>query len=61
MKGNGKLLTVLNLLLADELIAVNAYNGTIKIAREVDDQSSVDLLARILKMEEGRLAEIQNA
>ena len=47
----------------DELEAVNAYNEAIKLAREVDDQGSVDLLTRILKMEEGHVdwAEIQKA
>jgi bacterioferritin len=45
----------------DELKAVNAYNGAIKLAREVNDQGTVDLLARILTMEEGHVdwAEIQ--
>jgi bacterioferritin len=45
----------------DELDAVQAYNKAIKLAREVDDQGSVDLLTKILKMEEGHVdwAEIQ--
>ena len=45
----------------DELEAVNTYNKTIKLAREVDDQGTVDLLTKILKMEEGHVdwAEIQ--
>ena len=45
-----------------ELAAVSSYNGAIKLAREVDDQGTVDLLTRILKMEEGHVdwAEIQN-
>jgi bacterioferritin (cytochrome b1) len=47
----------------DELEAVHAYNEAIKLAREVDDQGSVDLLTKILKMEEGHVdwAEIQQA
>ena len=47
----------------DELNAVHAYNDAIKLAREVDDQGSVDLLTTILKMEEGHVdwAEIQRA
>ena len=47
----------------DELEAVRAYNEAIKLAREVDDQGSVDLLTKILKMEEGHVdwAEIQRA
>jgi bacterioferritin len=46
-----------------ELSAVHSYNVAIKLAREVDDQGTVDLLTRILKMEEGHVdwAEIQNA
>ena len=47
----------------DELDAVHAYNNAIKLARETDDQGSVDLLTKILKMEEGHedWAEIQRA
>jgi len=47
----------------DELDAVRAYNDAIKLAREVDDQGTVDLLTRILKMEEGHVdwAEIQRS
>jgi bacterioferritin len=46
-----------------ELNAVSAYNVGINLAREVDDQGSVDLLTKILKMEEGHVdwAEIQLA
>lgn len=46
-----------------ELEAVQAYNEAIKLAREVDDQGSVELLTKILKMEEDHVdwAEIQNA
>ncbi len=60
MKGNEKLITVLN---GDELDAVNAYNSAIKLAREVGDQGSADLLTKILKMEEGHVdwAEKQRA
>jgi len=47
----------------DELDAVLAYNNAIKLAREVGDQGTADLLTKILKMEEGHVdwAEIQRA
>lgn len=47
----------------DELDAVHAYNNAIKLAREVGDQGTADLLTKILKMEEGHVdwAEIQRA
>jgi bacterioferritin len=47
----------------DELNAVKAYNSAIKLGRKVDDQGSVDLLTKILKMEEGHVdwAEMQRA
>jgi bacterioferritin len=47
----------------DELEAVQVYNDAIKLAHEVDDEGTVDLLTRILKMEEGHIdwAEIQRA
>jgi len=47
----------------DELDAIRAYTDAIKLAREVDDQGTVDLLTKILKMEEGHVdwAEIQRA
>ena len=47
----------------DELDAVHSYNEAIKLARELDDQGTVDLLTRILKMEEGHVdwADIQRA
>src|SRR5665647_3418388 len=47
----------------DELDAVHAYNEAIKLAHEVADEGTVDLLTRILKMEEGHVdwAEIQRA
>ena len=47
----------------DELHAVHAYNEAIKLAWEVDDQGSLDLLTRILKMEEDHVdwGEIQLA
>lgn len=47
----------------DELDAVHAYNNAIKLAREIDDQGTVELLTKILKMEEGHVdwAEIQRA
>jgi bacterioferritin len=47
----------------DELDAVHAYNDAIKLAREIGDQGSADLLTKILKMEEGHVdwAEVQRA
>jgi bacterioferritin len=47
----------------DELDAVHSYNEAIKLSREVDDQGTLDLLRKILKMEEGHVdwAEIQRA
>lgn len=47
----------------DELGAVKSYNDAIKLAREVDDQGTVDLLTKILKMEEDHVdwAEKQTA
>ena len=47
----------------DELEAVHAYNKAIKLSQEVNDQGTVDLLTKILKMEEGHVdwAEIQRA
>jgi bacterioferritin len=46
-----------------ELNVVREYNDAIKLAREVSDQGTVDLLTKILKMEEGHVdwAEIQRA
>ncbi len=46
-----------------ELAAVRAYNAAIRLAHEVDDQVTVDLLTNILKMEEGHVdwAEQQRA
>ena len=46
-----------------ESAAVRAYNAAIGLAREVADQATADLLAQILKMEEGHVdwAEIQRA
>jgi bacterioferritin len=46
-----------------EQAAVRAYNAAIRLAHEVDDQASVDLLTNILKMEEGHVdwAEKQRA
>lgn len=43
--------------------AIRAYNAAIRLAHEVDDQASVDLLTRILKDEETHLdwLEIQQA
>ena len=47
----------------DELDAVKAYNLAIKLAREVGDQGTAELLSKILKMEEGHVdwAEIQRS
>lgn len=47
----------------DELNAIHAYNSAIKLAHEVNDQGTLDLLTKILKMEEGHVdwAEIQRA
>ncbi len=44
-----------------ELDAVKAYNAGASLAREVQDQATVDLLAKILNMEEGHVdwAEVQ--
>jgi bacterioferritin len=46
-----------------ELDAVRAYNSAINLAHEVDDEGTVDLLTRILKMEEGHIewGEIQRS
>ena len=38
-----------------ELSAVRAYNAGIRLAHEVDDQASVELLTKILTMEEGHV------
>ncbi|MDP4174691.1 MAG: bacterioferritin [Bacteroidota bacterium] len=38
-----------------ELTGLEAYNAAVKIAREVADEGSVDLLTKILKMEEGHV------
>jgi bacterioferritin len=48
---------------SDELDAVRSYNEAIKLARSVDDQGTIDLLSKILKMEEGHVdwAEIQRS
>jgi bacterioferritin len=35
--------------------AIQAYNAAIRLAHEVDDQGTVDLLTEILKMEEGHI------
>jgi len=47
--------TVLEIVSSDqeaELGAIRAYNDAIRLAHEVDDQATVDLLIRILRMEE---------
>jgi len=38
-----------------ELAAVKAYNAAIRLGHEVDDQATVELLTRILAMEEGHV------
>ncbi len=43
-----------------ELAAVRAYNSGIALAHEVADQSTVDLLIQILKMEEGHVDWAEN-
>jgi bacterioferritin len=47
----------------DEVAAVRAYNDAIKLARMMEDQGTVDLLSKILAMEEAHVdwAEIQIA
>jgi bacterioferritin len=47
----------------EELDAVRCYNDAIKLAREWKDQGTVDLLTKILLMEEGHVdwAEIQKS
>ena len=48
---------------SDELSAVRSYNEGIKLAREIQDQGTVDLLSKILKMEEDHVdwADIQHS
>ena len=48
---------------SDELEAVRSYNEAIKLAREVQDQGTADLLSKILKMEEDHIdwADMQHA
>lgn len=48
---------------ADELMGLQAYNDAIKLAHDVKDQGTVDLLTKILKMEEGHVdwADMQNS
>jgi bacterioferritin len=58
--------TVLEMINNDNVVeshTVRAYNAAIKLGREVNDQGSVDLLSKILKMEEEHVdwAEIQHA
>lgn len=47
----------------DESTAIDSYNDAIKLAHELEDQGTVDLLTKILKMEEGHVdwAEIQKS
>ncbi len=48
---------------SDELDGVCSYNEAIKLARAVDDQGTINMLSKILKMKEGRVdwADIQHA
>ncbi|HEY6915731.1 MAG TPA: ferritin-like domain-containing protein, partial [Paludibacter sp.] len=48
---------------ADELNSVRAYNEAIVLGRQVEDEGSVELLTKILKMEEDHMewAEMQLA
>jgi bacterioferritin len=46
--------------LSAELGAVPAYNAAIRLGHEVDDQATVDLLTKILKMEEGHINWAEN-
>jgi bacterioferritin len=39
----------------DELGAIKSYNAGIRLAREVEDQGTAELLIKILKMEEGHV------
>lgn len=41
--------------IGDEVNAVKAYNSAINLGREVEDQGSVDLLTKILAMEENHV------
>ncbi len=38
-----------------ETAAIQAYNAAIRLAHDVDDQGTVDLLTKVLTMEEGHL------
>lgn len=40
---------------ADELDAIRSYNAAIRLAQEVDDQATADLLRKILLMEESHV------
>jgi len=58
--------TVLEMLTNDqdsEVAGLQAYNAAIKLAHEVNDEGSVELLTKILTMEEGHIdwAEIQRS
>ncbi|HTP79542.1 MAG TPA: bacterioferritin [Bacteroidota bacterium] len=44
----------------DETGAIRSYNAGIALAREVADQSTADLLTKILKMEEGHVDWAEN-
>ena len=47
----------------DESTAIESYNDAIKLAHELEDQGTVDLLTKILKMEEAHVdwADIQKS
>ena len=55
MRIGASVLEMVNNDINDELNAVKAYNSAISLAREIEDQGTVDLLTKILKMEEGHV------
>jgi len=59
MKGNDKLVQTLNGLLADELTAVANYNIAVKLAADVGDNATREILEGILGEEDGHVNEIE--
>jgi bacterioferritin len=55
MRIGKSVLEIVNNDAAAELGAVMAYNAAIRLARQAEDQATVDLLAKILAMEEGHV------
>ena len=55
MKIGKNVLEIVTIDQADELDAIRAYNAAIRLAQEVDDQATADLLRKILLMEEGHV------